>query len=43
MGLRLKPEDEMHITTTKQGRREKVGKTTVAPERAGEVSKPVWS
>ena len=43
MGLRLKPEDEIHITTTKQGRREKVGKTTVAPERAGEVSEPVWS
>lgn len=43
MGLRFKPEDEIHIRTTKQGRREKEGKTTMAPKRAGEALEPVWS
>lgn len=43
MGLRFKPEDEIHIRTTKQGRREKEGKTTMAPKWAGEALEPVWS
>lgn len=44
-GMRLwfKPEDEIRIMTTKQGKREKEGETTMAPKQAREASEPVWS
>lgn len=34
MRLWFKPEDEIHIMTTKQGKREKEGETTMAPKQA---------
>lgn len=43
MRLWFKPEDEIHIMTTKQGKREKEGETTMAPKQAREASEPVWS